>query len=365
MNNRLDKLSLWLKQQGHSFAFLNSTANVFYLSKFYTDPHERLLGLFVFPEEEPFLVCPGMEASQAKQAGWAHQVIGYSDTDNPWELIQKALESRGIDNPSSITIEKETLSYDRAEQLLQLYPSVRLDSVETKMNELRLIKDDNELQVLSEAAALADFGVEVGVGALAEGVTEMDVLAKIEYELKRKGVQGMSFSTMVLYGEKSGQPHGNPGLRKLKEGDFVLFDLGVVLDGYCSDITRTVAYKNVSDKQKEIYETVRKAQQTALDRCKPGTPIGDIDRTAREIITSADYGDYFPHRIGHGLGIDVHEFPSMSEKNDDKLMTGMTFTVEPGIYVPEIGGVRIEDDLVITENGCRPLTKFPKELQIV
>ncbi|MER2259014.1 MAG: M24 family metallopeptidase, partial [Priestia megaterium] len=230
---------------------------------------------------------------------------------------------------------------------------------------LRLIKDEREVEILQKAAALADFGVEVGVAALKEGITEMDVLAKIEYELKRKGIREMSFSTMVLFGEKTGEAHGNPGLRTLKPGDMVLFDLGVVLDGYCSDITRTVAYKSINDKQKEIYETVQRAEQAALEASKHGTRIGDLDMVARNIITEAGYGEYFLHRLGHGLGISVHEFPSMSRNNDDVLQEGMVYTIEPGIYIPGLGGVRIEDDVIITKDGYETLTKYPKELQII
>jgi Xaa-Pro dipeptidase len=193
----------------------------------------------------------------------------------------------------------------------------------------------------------------------------MEVLAKIEYELKKKGIREMSFSTMVLFGEKSGDPHGNPGERKLKAGDIVLFDLGVVLDGYCSDITRTVAYKSISEKQKDIYNTVLKAELASIEASKPGTRIGDLDKVARDIITDAGYGDYFPHRIGHGIGINVHEFPSMSHLNEGILKEGMVYTIEPGIYLPGIGGVRIEDDILVTADGCETLTEFPKELQIV
>jgi len=170
---------------------------------------------------------------------------------------------------------------------------------------------------------------------------------------------------MVLFGEKTGEAHGNPGLRTLKPGDMVLFDLGVVLDGYCSDITRTVAYKSINDKQKEIYETVQRAEQEALEASKPGTRIGDLDMVARNIITEAGYGEYFLHRLGHGLGISVHEFPSMSRNNDDVLQEGMVYTIEPGIYIPGLGGVRIEDDVIITKDGYETLTKYPKELQII
>ncbi|MCA0993542.1 M24 family metallopeptidase [Pseudalkalibacillus hwajinpoensis] len=365
MNTRLSKMTDWLTEQKQDFAYIHSPSNVFYLSNFHCEPHERLLGLFIVPHHEPFLVVPGMEASQARDAGWEYEIIGYSDSEDPFDFIHEALKERGVHQPTSASIEKGTLAYERAEELQTRYPNLQYHSAELGLNQFRLIKDEKEVEVLREAAALADFGVETGVKALREGITEMEVLATIEFELKKKGIREMSFSTMVLFGEKSGQPHGNPGDRQLKKGDLVLFDLGVVLNGYCSDITRTVAFGKVNEKQKEIYDTVLRALTESLHISKPGTRLGDIDLASRNVISNAGYGDYFPHRIGHGIGIEVHEFPSLSEKNDSLLQKGMTYTIEPGIYLPDVGGVRIEDDVLVTENGYETLTKYPKELQII
>ncbi len=364
MNQRLERLVDWLREKDIDFAFVQAKANVFYLSGFYSEPHERLIGIFVFPNAEPVMVCPNMEKPQAIAAGWEYDIISYSDSENYWELIENYLHKRNqIGN--SIAIEQEHISYSRANALNNIYKNANFISVEEKMHSLRLIKDDQELAILKQAAQLADFGVEVGVSAIKSGKTEMDILALIEYELKRKGIREMSFSTMVLTGAKTADPHGNPGITEINRGDFVLFDLGVVLDGYCSDITRTVVYQEINDEQRRIYETVLAAQNASLSICSVGTRIGDIDKAARNYITKAGYGEYFPHRIGHGLGIDVHEFPSMSENNDDLLQEGAVFTVEPGIYVPNVGGVRIEDDIVITKEGFESLTKYPKELTIV
>jgi Xaa-Pro dipeptidase len=257
------------------------------------------------------------------------------------------------------------VTYARSEAFLNLFDAPEIINAEDRLNDMRVCKSPEEIEIMRRAAKMADYGVEIGVAALKEGISEMEVLATIEYELKKQGVREMSFATMVLFGEKGGDPHGNPGDRKLKAGDLVLFDLGVVLDGYTSDITRTVAFKSISDKQREIYETVLKAELAALEASKPGNRVGDLDSVARDIITDAGYGENFPHRIGHGLGINVHEFPSMSHTNDGILREGMTYTIEPGIYIPEIGGVRIEDDVLITKDGCETLTSYPKELQII
>lgn len=364
MEIRLTKLMNWLKETNIDVTFVQTKANVFYLSGFYFDPHERLIGIAVFPYSEPIMICPNMEEAQAKAAGWTHEIISYTDSDDPWEILELRFKKEHKEL-YSIAVEKEHISYYRANALLNMYPHSQLVSVEEKLHSLRLIKDDNELAILKEAAKLADFGVEVGINAISAGKTEMDVLALIEYELKRKGIREMSFSTMVLTGLKTANPHGSPGLAEIKQGDFVLFDLGVVLEGYCSDITRTVAYQQISDKQRHIYETVLAAQNAALTICEIGTRVGDVDIVARKHITEKGYGEFFPHRIGHGLGIEVHEFPSMSNNNDELLVEGAVFTIEPGIYVPSIGGVRIEDDVVITKNGYHCLTTYPKDLIVV
>ncbi|MEH7176489.1 M24 family metallopeptidase [Neobacillus vireti] len=364
MNHRVTKLQAWMKENGVDVSFVSSTENVFYLSGFFSNPHERLLGLAVFQEEEPFLVCPGMEVHDVKASGWNHEIIGYSDIQNPWELVHKSINKR-IHNVRKVAIEKEHMNVERFEYLTALFPNAAFVSAEEKLRQLRMIKDSKELKIIEEACALADYAIEVGCSEIEEGKTELDVLNAVEYALKKKGVTEMSFSTMVLTGANAASPHGNPGAAKIQKGDLVLFDLGVVVDRYCSDITRTVAYGDINEKQKEIYDTVLKAQLAAIEASKPGVTAAEVDLTARRIISDAGYGEYFPHRLGHGLGISVHEYPSMTETNQLVIEEGMVYTIEPGIYVPEVAGVRIEDDVYITADGVKVLTKFPKELQII
>ncbi|HET7658008.1 MAG TPA: Xaa-Pro peptidase family protein [Bacillales bacterium] len=371
MNDRLNQFSLWLKENDVDFAFITSPSNVFYLTNFHCTPHERLLGLAVFPDAEPFLVCPQMEVSRAREAGWGEEIVSYGDADDPWEKVRSAFEKRSSANGGSTTaaaIEVSVLSYERAAKLREACrgeADLHFRDAEVKIGELRRVKDDREIGVMRDAAKLADEAVAVGVEAIAEGKTEMEIVAEIEYAMKKRGVSQMAFSTMVLTGANAAKPHGTPGRTRIKKGDFVLFDLGVVVDGYCSDITRTVAFGKPNEEQKKVYETVLRAQEAALAAGKPGGRIGDLDKIAREIITDAGYGEYFPHRIGHGLGIEAHEAPSMSENNDGQLQTGMVYTIEPGIYVPDVVGVRIEDDVLVTETGYESLTAYPKELQII
>lgn len=214
--NRMKNLSSWLKKKDIQGAFIHTKENVFYLSGYFTEPHERVMGLFVFEEADPFFILPKMEVEQAKNAGWAGDLIGYEDHENPFDFIQKALEKRGV-KATRLAIEKESIPLQRAEQLQAVTGAETFVRAEGVLNQLRLIKDEAEIETLKKAAQLADEGVKIGVHALKEGVTETEVLAVIEYELKKKGIQGMSFSTMVLFGEKSGEPHGNPGQAALKK----------------------------------------------------------------------------------------------------------------------------------------------------
>ncbi|MDQ0220066.1 aminopeptidase P family protein [Peribacillus cavernae] len=364
MNQRMEAVKEWLNQNTIDAALITAPENVFYLSGYLSNPHERLLALAVFQDAEPFLVVPKMEAAEAKESGWDAEIIGYTDIEDPWEQIKQSVENRSL-TIKRIAIEKEHMNVERYEKVNVVFSVPEFVSAEEKLRQLRMIKTEEEMMKIREACRLADYAIEVGVSEINEGKTEMEILAAIEFELKKAGINEMSFSTMVLTGKNAASPHGTPGTTKVQRGDLVLFDLGVVYEGYCSDITRTVAYGDINDKQREIYETVLRAQETAVTASLAGTSCSEIDLTARRLIAEKGYGDYFPHRLGHGLGISVHEYPSLTETNPLILRPGMVYTIEPGIYVPNVAGVRIEDDILITENGFEVLTKYPKTLQII
>ncbi|MFA9558736.1 M24 family metallopeptidase [Evansella sp. AB-rgal1] len=361
--NRTTKMKQWLQENEIDVLLCQTRANVYYLTGFDTDPHERLVATFIFQDAKPFIICPNMEVNQVKELYQDGEIIGYSDTEDPFEKIKDACEVR------KVTVKKaaveNSISWERMKRIQNSFPGLELIEADEPILSQRIVKTEEEIAILREAAKLADFGVEIGVKTLSEGITETEVVAKIEYELKKKGVREMSFSTMVLFGEKGGDPHGKPGNRKLKKGDSVLFDLGVIWKGYCSDITRTVFFDHVTKRDQEVYEIVLLAQNAALEKCKKDNSISLLDRAARDIISENGFGEYFPHRIGHGLGIEVHEYPSLNETNSNTLQVGMTFTIEPGIYISNELGVRIEDDVLITETGFETLTKFPKELTII
>ncbi|MFD1708505.1 M24 family metallopeptidase [Siminovitchia sediminis] len=363
MNERLESFSSWLQDREIDAAFISSPDNVFYFTKFRCEPHERLLGLVVFQEADPLLICPEMEKDDAQKVGWMYEILGYRDTDDPWDLTEKKIKSR-ISQIQTWAVEKDHLNIARFEELTTRFPQTSFIRADEKLNELRLIKDPHEIQLIKRACELVDFAVEVGVHELAEGKTELDIIAAIDYEIKKKGA-GMSFDPLVLTGPNAASPHGVPGMTQIEQGHFVLMDLGVVYEGYCSDITRTVAFGEISDEQRRMYEIVLEAEQRAVSMIKPGIRARDLDEAARKVITEAGFGDFFTHRLGHGLGISVHEYPSITGTNELTLEPGMIFTVEPGIYVPNTAGIRIEDDVLVTTENVEILTTYPKTLQMI
>ncbi|WP_099158773.1 M24 family metallopeptidase [Virgibacillus ndiopensis] len=364
MTSRLETLLEKMNDSNLDGMLVTSTANFYYLSNYYTDPHERVIALYISKFNDPLLILPAMESEDARKAGWEFEILGYSDHENPWELFDKFLKKAGK-IPQTLGIEHDHITLERFNHVKHILPQATIHNAQDMLANLRVIKSKKEYTLLKQAASLADFGVETGIKAIQEGVSELEIIAKIEYELKKQGIQGMSFSTMALSGTKTASPHGNPGMKKIEKGDLMLFDLGVIYEGYCSDITRTVAYKSITDEQRQIYNTVLDAEKKAIEASRVGTPVGKIDMVARNHIEQAGYGEYFTHRIGHGLGIETHEYPSMHSKNELALQEGMCYTIEPGIYVPNTGGVRIEDMIYMTAKGPEQLTKSPKELTII
>lgn len=360
----INKVQDFLSERGIDAALVTNPDNIFYLTKFRSDPHERLLGVVVFKDHAPFIICPSMEVADVQAIGWTHDIIGYKDTDNAFEFLDQAI-TKHVPELSLLAIEKEHLTVDRFEILQERFPALLFANLDNELATYRLIKDDTELEHLRKAAELADYAIEVGCNEIAEGKTELEIVQAVEQAVKQKGAEKMSFDTIIISGKKTASPHGIPGSRKIEKGDFILFDLGVVYKGYCSDITRTIAFGEPTEEKRKIYETVQRAQQAAIDVVRPGTLAKEVDLAARSVIEEAGYGELFPHRIGHGLGISVHEYPSLTATSTLPLKEGMVFTIEPGIYDPNITGVRIEDDVLVTKDGVEVLTKFPKELKIV
>lgn len=230
---------------------------------------------------------------------------------------------------------------------------------------LRAIKSEEELSYMRQAQALTDDTFEYILDYIRPGKTEKAIALEMEFYARRRGSDGVAFDFIVVSGENSSLPHGTPTDRIVKKGDFITMDFGARVNGYCADMTRTVAVGEVSHKQKLVYDTVLNAQLSAMKQIKAGAVCKEIDTVARDIINNAGFNDCFGHGLGHSLGIEVHESPSFNLRDTTKLQSGMVLSVEPGIYLENEFGVRIEDVICVTDSGCKNLTKSTKELVIL
>lgn len=237
-------------------------------------------------------------------------------------------------------------------------------SLETQISELRMIKTPKEVEKIESACKIADACMEHISRMIQPGVTEIDICLDLEFFIRRQGAK-VAFDPIVVSGERSSRPHGTPSEKKLAPGDFVTIDLGAQLDGYCSDITRTFVVSEASARHEEIYNQVLKAEVEAIKALVPGGNGRDVDQLARDILAEKNLDQYFTHGLGHGLGTEVHDTGRLHHSTDQPLAAGQVWTVEPGVYIAGFGGVRIEDDVVITPEGPRILTHFPKELMVL
>lgn len=234
-----------------------------------------------------------------------------------------------------------------------------------EVERLRWVKDPEELESLEAAQAIADDAFDLITGKLAEGMTEREVAFELDTAMRRAGAEAVAFDTIVAFGEDAAEPHHSPGTRQLQRGDVVKLDFGAVVAGYHSDMTRTVAFGETDPRLREIYEVVRMAQQTGVDAIRPDMTGAEVDRVAREIIRGAGYGEHYSHSLGHGVGLEVHEGPTLRVDSQDVVPEGTVVTVEPGIYVGGLGGVRIEDMVTVTAEGGRVIPRTTKELVVL
>lgn len=241
-------------------------------------------------------------------------------------------------------------------------PDVELFPTEDVVETLRVIKEEAEIARIARAAAIAD-EVFAEIAAFIDGnVTERDIAAELEYRMRKKGAASAAYPLIVVSGERTSLPHGRPTDKKPESGDLITMDFGANVEGYLSDLTRTVVLGRCSDRHKELYRIVLEANRTALAGIKPGMTGKEADALARDVIAGHGYGDYFGHGLGHGIGLEIHEITRLSQQSETVLEPGMVITVEPGIYMPGVGGVRIEDDILITDSGSRVLTHSDKQL---
>ncbi len=264
--------------------------------------------------------------------------------------------------------ETDRLTVSLLSQFRKIFSSVKVTpskKTENKINELRMVKTLDEIECIKKAQRIAEDAFEHILSFIRPGVTEKRIALELDFYMLSHGAEALSFETIAVTGKKTSMPHGVPDDTIVQNGDFVTMDFGAVYKGYHSDMTRTVAVGNASEEQKKIYNIVLNAQKTALSVLKKGLPCSEADKAARDIITNAGYGDYFGHGTGHGVGVEIHELPNLSPRSDAILKVGNVVTVEPGIYIPDKFGVRIEDMALITENGYENLTHTSKELIIL
>ncbi|WP_057769525.1 M24 family metallopeptidase [Lactobacillus selangorensis] len=362
MNQPLQALQNWIADENIDVAYISNPTNILYFSGFESDPEERVLALFVFPDQDPFLFTPQLEVEAAKEAGWPYDVYGYLDHEDAFAIIGNEIRKRNPD-PTQWAIEKDDLPVQRYEAVLTQFPNASFPADASRfIEQLKLIKTPDEIAIMEAAGRQADYAFKIGFEAVRTGRTEQEVVAEIEYGLMKKGVMHTSFPTIVQAGVDAADPHGAPTQAKIEPNELILFDLGTVNRGYMSDATRTIAYGTPSDKALDIYKVCLEAQLTAQDAIKPGLTAAELDQIGRSVIEKAGYGEYFIHRLGHGIGTSTHEFPSIMEGNNMELQPGMCFSIEPGIYIPGVAGVRIEDCVHVTENGSEPFTHTSKEL---
>ncbi|MEZ2658839.1 M24 family metallopeptidase [Aneurinibacillus aneurinilyticus] len=359
---RLNSVREELQSMGAESALITSPLSVAYLTGFVCDPHERFLGLLL-RDDKAVLFLPSLEQGKAESVlggtnALIQEIVGIQDTDNPYAKVKQ----NGGAAARCIAVEKEYMKLSQAEQLTSVFGNPVLNDVGGFISKLRNRKSADEILKIRAAAELVEDVLAEGLKKVKAGITEIEIVAELEYIMKRKGADAPAFDTMVLAGANSALPHGVPGKTQVKEGGFLLFDLGVFKDGYCSDITRTFVTGEPSTKQRHVYDTVLKAEEAAIRAVQIGRPLAEVDRAARHVIEDEGYGQYFTHRTGHGLGLEVHEYPSVHGANEEAIEAGAVFTIEPGIYVPGVGGVRIEDDIHVTSQGAEVLTSFPKTL---
>lgn len=275
------------------------------------------------------------------------------------EIINDILKTEQI---KSLGFEAEEVIYATYNKLKEKLEVKELTPIGNEITCLRRIKTPKELELIKKAEAIGDQVFTEILSYIKVGMTELEVAARIEYLLKLSGAQGLSFPAIVASGINSSMPHAVPSHKKIETGDFLTMDFGCVYEGYCSDMTRTIVIGKASDKQREVYDTVLKAQLAALEFIKAGYRGREVDKIARDLIYGAGYEGCFGHGLGHSVGLHIHENPRLSPLEEEVILAGMTETVEPGIYIKGFGGVRIEDLVEVTEDGCNNFTFSDKQL---
>lgn len=353
MENRIFRLREFLKRQNCDSVIINKEENLHYFSGFTGDDTILIITL-----NDCYLVTDSRYIEQAKQQ------TNFAVFEQKTGLLAKTaqmIEEMGL---LSVAFEGNALKYNAYAKLKDCLKDTDVDfSTSVDLDELRIIKDDDEIELIKKAIWISDEAYSHILKYAKAGMSENDIACELETVMRRLGSQRPAFTTIVASGVRGALPHGTATDKLINDGEFVTIDFGAVYKGYHSDITRTFCIGQASDKQREIYDVVLNAQLLGLKEIAPGKSGREVDAPVRDYIKNAGYGQYFGHGLGHGVGLEIHELPRLSPLSPTaRLEKNMLVTDEPGIYLPDFGGVRIEDTVLVTADGCQPLTQSDKRL---
>jgi Xaa-Pro dipeptidase len=353
----LADLRAWIARHNLDAAYVTKPVSIAYLTGFHAEPFERLMALAVRPEGAT-LIVPAIEREKASGLVDA-EVVAWRDGEDGMALVRAALEGC-----AALGVEKDHMTVQGAELLVARTSAREMLDAGPEIRRLRRIKSAGEIEKLGRAAAITDAAGEAVIARMRAGQTELEVSVLIGSTIGELGGT-LAFDSLVQSGPNSALPHGRPTGRRLAAGDFVLLDFGAAVDGYRADTTRMAVVGEPTARQVEIHRLVLAAHDAAIEAVRAGTTAGEVDAAARRVIDAAGMGELFFHRVGHGLGLEAHEDPSLDPGSATVLEAGMVFTIEPGVYMPGWGGVRIEDDVVVEDAGRRVLTQADRSLRVV
>ncbi len=363
---RFDKLNASLRTSDLDAVILNPGPTLTYLSSLHFHLMERPVVLLYAKDQDPAIVLPELELQKVASLPYKLQVFAYPENPSEWDAaFRKAVQALGLDG-KRIGVEPRQLRLLEFRHVKSGAPEADYPDASEVLSGLRLRKDKAEVDAMRHAVKIAQDALEATIPFIKVGMTEREVSSELVVQLLKHGSDPeMPFSPIVSGGPNSANPHASPTDRKLQTGDLLVVDWGAAHDGYISDLTRTFAVGQVEAEYEKIHKTVQEANAAGRAAGKPGVPCANVDQAARDVIEKAGYGQYFTHRTGHGIGMEGHEEPYMRGDNMQLLEPGMAYTVEPGIYLPGRNGVRIEDNVVVTETGADVLSDMPREIRVV
>jgi len=363
---RLEQLQTALAQAGLDAVAINPGPTLTYLTGVSFHLMERPVVLLVTQDREPVLVLPEFEMTKGALIPYKVNRFTYGENPAEWdEAFRQAVRSLGLDG-KKIGVEPRQMRLLEFRHVQNGAPKADFPDASEALASLRLRKDETEVAAIRHAVHVAQMALEAILPSIKVGTTEREIASALTMELLKKGSDAeLPFSPIVCAGPNSANPHATPSDRKLERGDLLLVDWGAITEGYVSDLTRTFAVGEVDPEWKKIAGIVLEANAAGRAASRPGVPCASVDKAARELIERAGYGPYFTHRTGHGIGMEGHEEPYIRGDNMHMLYPGMAYTVEPGIYLAGRGGVRIEDNVVVTKTGVDVLSDMPRELRVV